>query len=118
MCLQSLQKDISPGLVVIKRPIWEPYEIYKTLIGKRGQKVNVSFSEGGKKKSLIHKFSMSVRGNFLIPDPRCFWIKPSVRFLKKYLKENPVDAIITTGPPHSMHMIGLKLHKQVQHKSC
>ena len=110
---QSLQKDISPGLVVIKRPIWEPYEIYKTLIGKRGQKVNVSFSEGGKKKSLIHKFSMSVRGNFLIPDPRCFWIKPSVRFLKKYLKENPVDAIITTGPPHSMHMIGLKLHKQV-----
>jgi glycosyltransferase involved in cell wall biosynthesis len=107
----SLLKDISPNLEVIKNYIWEPYEIYKVLIGKKGQKVNVSFVEGTKKEGKIHKVALALRGNLLIPDPRCFWIRPSVKLLKKYLKEHPVDAIVTTGPPHSMHIIGRKLHK-------
>jgi hypothetical protein len=42
-----------------------------------------------------------------------FWVKPSVSFLKKYLSENPVDAVITTGPPHSLHLIGLELKKEI-----
>jgi len=109
---QSLQKDISKDLIVIKKKIWEPYEIYKILIGKKGKKVNVSFAEAGKKQGFIHKLALSIRGNFLIPDPRCFWIKPSVQYLENYLKDNHVDAIISTGPPHSMHLIGLKLHKK------
>ena len=109
---QSLQKDVSKDLLVIKKKIWEPYEIYKTLIGKKGKKVNVSFAEAGKKQGFIHKIALSVRGNFLIPDPRCFWIKPSVRFLANYLKDNPVDAIISTGPPHSMQLIALSLHRK------
>ncbi|MFZ5939987.1 MAG: glycosyltransferase, partial [Bacteroidota bacterium] len=41
-----------------------------------------------------------------------FWIRPSVRFLNSYLRENHVDAVITTGPPHSMHLIGLGLKKR------
>lgn len=108
----SLLKDISDELVVLKKPIWEPYEIYKTLIGKKGQKVNVSFAGGNKKETKIHQIALALRGNLLIPDPRCFWIKPSVKFLLKYLKENPVDAIISTGPPHSMHLIAHKIHKK------
>lgn len=107
---KSLMKDVAPDLKVLKSKIWEPYELYKMLIGKKGQKVNVSFAEGSKKQGKIHKLALALRGNLLIPDPRCFWIKPSVRILKKYVKENPVDAIITTGPPHSMHIIGRKLH--------
>jgi glycosyltransferase involved in cell wall biosynthesis len=50
-----------------------------------------------------------IRGNFLIPDPRIFWVAPSIDFLTKYLKENPVDLIVSTGPPHSMHLIALGL---------
>jgi len=109
---QSLLKDISKDLQVIKKPIWEPYEIYKTLIGKKGQKVNVSFAGQGKKQNFIHKLALSLRGNLLIPDPRCFWINPSVKFLQDFVKNNSIDAIISTGPPHSMHIIGLKLHNK------
>lgn len=108
---KSLMKDVAPDLKVLKSKIWEPYELYKMLIGKKGQKVNVSFAEGSKKQGKIHKLALALRGNLLIPDPRCFWIRPSVDILKKYVKENPVDAIITTGPPHSMHIIGRKLHR-------
>ena len=57
-------------------------------------------------------FAAWARANLFIPDPKVFWVKPSVKYLKKYLKENPVDAIVTTGPPHSMHLIALKLKKQ------
>lgn len=108
---KSLLKDVSPDIEVIKNHIWEPYEIYKFLIGKKGQKVNVSFVENNKKQGKIHKMALTLRGNLLIPDPKCFWINPSVEFLKKYLDTHPVDAIVTTGPPHSMHIIGQKLHK-------
>ena len=55
---------------------------------------------------------MFVRGNFFVPDPRCLWIRPSVRFLKKYIKEHPVDVIISTGPPNSMHLIGRNLKRE------
>ena len=63
-------------------------------------------------KSLLQKAAMWVRGNLFRPDPRCLWIGPSVRFLKKYLSEHPVDLIVSTGPPQSMHMIGLRLSRE------
>ncbi len=50
-----------------------------------------------------------IRGNFFIPDARKFWVKPSVKFLSKYISENNIETIITTGPPHSVHLIGLNL---------
>ena len=106
----ALLKDIAPDTEVIKTKIWEPYSFYKALFG--GKK---NTSDGGKhikaniigseNKSFTHKLSLFVRGNFFIPDPRCWWIRPSIKYLVKYLKEHPVDVIVSTGPPHSMHLI-------------
>lgn len=107
----SFEKDIPQGVEIIKTPIWEPYNIYRNLTGKKGQAINAGFISENKKSGWKDKLSIWVRGNFLIPDPRRFWIGPSVKFLTSYLQQNPVDAIITTGPPHSMHLIGLGLKK-------
>ncbi|MBK8489273.1 MAG: hypothetical protein IPL48_16005 [Bacteroidetes bacterium] len=52
--------------------------------------------------------------NFFIPDARKFWIEPSVKFLLKYISDKPVDIIISTGPPHSMHMIALALKQKTE----
>ncbi|HNX89972.1 MAG TPA: glycosyltransferase [Paludibacteraceae bacterium] len=109
----SLRKDIPADIEVLKTPIWEPYNVYRNLFGKKGEKINAGFISEGKKTGWKEKFSIWIRGNFLIPDPRKFWIKPSVRFLKEYLQKNQIDTIISTGPPHSMHMIGLGLKKQL-----
>ena len=54
-----------------------------------------------------------VRGNYFIPDARKAWITPSVKFLSDYIKEEQIETIITTGPPHSLHLIGLKLKQQI-----
>ena len=109
---KSFEKDIPTDVTVLKTPIWEPYNVYRNLFGKKNETINAGFISENKKQGWKDKLSIWIRGNFLIPDPRRFWIKPSMKFLTKYLQENPVDAIITTGPPHSMHLIGMGLKKQ------
>ena len=109
---ESLLSEIPPNIEVIKTPIWEPYNLYKSFLGrKKKDRIYSGFINEKKKVSLSQKISVFIRGNFFIPDARMFWIRPSIRYLKKYLKENPVDAIVSTGPPHSMHLIAEKIHK-------
>ena len=108
----TLEKDVSPEAEVIRRPIFEPYSIYKKFLGiNKQEKVKVGFASESKKSGWKEKLSVWIRGNCFIPDARCWWVNPSVRYLKDYIKEHPVDAIISTGPPHSMHLIAMKLKK-------
>ncbi len=108
---ESLLKEIPKEIEIVKTPIWEPYNLYKAFLGrKKKDKLYSGFINENKKVSLSQKISVFIRGNFFIPDARKFWIKPSVIFLKKYLKDHSIDAIVSTGPPHSMHLIGLRVH--------
>jgi glycosyltransferase involved in cell wall biosynthesis len=110
---ESLLKEIPPGLETWKTPIWEPYSWYKRFLGRKSEdKVYSGFINEGKKESLAQKISVFIRGNFFIPDARAFWIRPSIRFLVKKLKENPVEVIVSTGPPHSMHLIARAVSKE------
>lgn len=108
---ETLLQDEHPDTEVLRYPIWEPYRIYDRIFGKKG---NAGLIGGGKRKrNWKDKLLSLVRSWFLIPDPRVFWVKPAVKHLTAYLREHPVDAIVTTGPPHSMHLIGLGLKKKL-----
>ncbi|MDD5507918.1 MAG: glycosyltransferase [Bacteroidales bacterium] len=110
----SLLKDVPSDLTILKGPVWEPFKIYKILTGrKKNDRMGAGFIMERRTSKGLQALSLWIRGNFFIPDARKFWIKPSAKFLATYLKDNPVDAIITTGPPMSVHMIGLKLKKEV-----
>jgi glycosyltransferase involved in cell wall biosynthesis len=110
---ESLLKEIHPDIIEIKTPIWEPYDFYRKITGKKsGEKFKSGYISEASEGNWKSKLSVFIRGNFLIPDPRKFWIFPSIKYLNNYLKENPVDLIITTGPPHSMHIIALGLKKK------
>jgi len=100
----SLEAEIPEEVEVIKRKIWEPYSLYKRLTGKKDG-IKPGFVNSGGRLSLF------IRSNLFFPDPKTFWIGPSVKFLKKYIVRNSIDVIITTGPPHSMHIIGQKASK-------
>lgn len=109
----SLLKDVRDDITVIRRSIWEPYHLYKRFVGKKpGDRINTGFLQEERPPSLAEKISVWIRGNLFIPDARRFWIRPSVKYLCSYLEKNPVDAIITTGPPHSMHLIGYGVKKR------
>ncbi|HNX79335.1 MAG TPA: glycosyltransferase, partial [Prolixibacteraceae bacterium] len=111
---ESLLREVPPEAEILKVPIWEPYDLYRHLTGKpKTTKFKAGHISEASKGSWKDKLAVFIRGNFLIPDPRVFWVKPSVRFLKKYLKEHPVDLIVSTGPPHSMHLVALKLKKSL-----
>jgi glycosyltransferase involved in cell wall biosynthesis len=112
---ETLAKDVPADIKVIRTPIWEPYRFYKKISGKKNNaKINSGFLNDKKSSGIVDQLSVWIRGNLFIPDARKFWIKPSVRFLTKYLKENHVDAIVSTGPPHSMHLIASKLKERLQ----
>ena len=108
---ETLEKEVSPQLEIIKIKIWEPYQIAE-FFGKDNKKFKAGQFDVGQNQSWKSKLSIWVRGNFFIPDARVFWVKPSLKFLKKYLKDNDFEAFVTTGPPHSMHLIGLDLKKE------
>ena len=108
---ESLLAEVPVGVEIITNKIWEPYSFYKQFTGKKKEeKIQTAFlSEKKSKQGLLERFSVWVRGNLFIPDARRFWIKPSVNLLTSFIKENKIDAIVTTGPPHSAHLIGLGL---------
>jgi glycosyltransferase involved in cell wall biosynthesis len=109
---ESLAGDIPENISVIKKPVWEPYSIYKRLTGrKKDDRITHGFLKEEKTSGFAEKFAVWIRGNFFIPDARCFWIKPSVKFLTDFLRTNPVDVILSSGPPHSMHLIGMGVKK-------
>jgi len=109
----TLASDIPEGVETLKTKVWEPYKLYKIFIGaKKEQKVNAGFLSESKKPRLTEKIAVWLRGNFFIPDARVFWIKPSVKYLTRYLAKNHIDAMVSTGPPHSLHRIALKVHKK------
>lgn len=113
---ETLLKDIPPNTTVLKTAITEPYDIYRKIMGKKKtETVNQGFLSEGKENKWLQSLMIWVRGNFFIPDARKFWIKPSVSYLSDYIQKNKIDAVISTGPPHSMHLIalGLKLKHHI-----
>lgn len=114
---ETLISEIPEGVEVIKQPILEPYNLASIIGGKKSiNKTKGGFIESEENQSTIQKLSVWVRGNLFIPDARKFWISPSVKFLQKYLSENNIDVVVSSGPPHSMHMIGLQLKNKLNIK--
>lgn len=110
----SLANDIPSGITILKRPIIEPYTAYKRFVGlKPGDKINAGFLQEKEKSGTAEGIAVWLRGNLFIPDARRFWVGPSIKFLTQYLKNQQVDAIVSTGPPHSMHLIAMKISKKL-----
>jgi len=110
----TLENDIPIGITILKTPIWEPYSVYKKFVGrKKDDKIKAGFLSEKERPSITEDISVWVRGNFFIPDARKFWVKPSIKTLTKYVRQNPVDAMVSTGPPHSMHLIALGLKQKL-----
>lgn len=109
----SLEKEVPEGMEILKLPIVEPNN-FLSLLGFSKFKSKVAAGGVGKKKNntIIERLLIWIRSNLFIPDPRVLWVRPSVRFLSKELKKRKIEAIITTGPPHSMHLIGMELKKR------
>lgn len=109
----SLNSEVSKDLIILKHPIKEPYKLASLFSKKASSSISKGIIPVQKKQSLIQKLLLYIRGNFFIPDARIGWVKPSVTFLSDYIDENNITTIITTGPPHSVHLIGKQLKERL-----
>jgi galactitol-specific phosphotransferase system IIB component len=110
---ESLVNEIPQHISILKQPIKEPYGLARLFSKRSANKISSGVIPKAKKQSVIEKAMLFIRGNFFIPDARKNWIQPSVSFLQEYIKEHQIETIITTGPPHSLHLIGLQLKQSL-----
>ncbi|MCC9019278.1 glycosyltransferase family 4 protein [Flavobacterium lipolyticum] len=113
---EGLVNEISDKVVILKNRIWEPYQLASVFSKNKTKKISSGIFPHKKKQTFLDKTFLWVRGNLFIPDARVFWVKPSVAYLEKYIKENDIDTIVTSGPPHSLHLIGLELKEKLNVK--
>ena len=113
---EGLVGQISEKAIVLKNKIWEPYQLASIFSKNKTKKISSGIFPHKKKQTFLDKTFLWVRGNLFIPDARVFWVKPSVSYLENYIKENNIDTIVTSGPPHSLHLIGLELKEKLNVK--
>ncbi|WP_339654077.1 glycosyltransferase family 4 protein [Flavobacterium frigidarium] len=112
----DLLKEVSDSVVILRNKIFEPYQLASFFSKNKTKKISSGIIPNTKKQSVLDKIFLWIRGNLFIPDARVFWVKPSVSYLEKYIVENNIETIITSGPPHSLHLIGLDLKKRLDVK--
>ncbi len=109
---KSIVSEIPEGIEIIRFPIKEPYGFAKIFSKKKTKQVSSGIITN-KNQSVLEKLLLWIRGNFFIPDARIGWVKPAVGFLKEYLAKNDMDIVISSGPPHSLHLIGMALKEKL-----
>ena len=109
---KSIVSEIPEGIEIIRFPIKEPYGFAKIFSKKKTNQVSSGIITN-KSQSVLEKLLLWIRGNFFIPDARIGWVKPAVGFLKEYLAKNDMDIVISSGPPHSLHLIGMALKEEL-----
>ena len=108
----SLVLEVPNDITIIKKPIWEPYTYASLFSKKETATISKGIIEKKTKQSFLQRLLLFVRGNFFIPDARKFWIRPSIKFLTAFIDKENIQTVITTGPPHSVHLIGLGLKRE------
>lgn len=110
---KKIVSELPKEVDIISQPIIEPYRWASKVNAKATKTISKGIIPEAEKQHWKQKLLLWVRGNFFIPDARKFWIKPSVKYLSSYISKNNIDTIITTGPPHSVHLIGSKLKEKL-----
>ena len=113
---ENLINEVSDKAIILRNKIFEPYQLASFLSKNKTKKISSGIIPNKKKQSFLDKTFLWIRGNLFIPDARVFWVKPSFSYLEKYILENKIDTIITSGPPHSLHLIGLELKQKLDLK--
>lgn len=105
---KSLENEVPVNIKVYKTPATDYYRFFY-----RDKKGVPSAGFANKKDdSAVGKISRFIRGNLFIPDPRIGWNKFAVKKACEIIKEEKINLVITTSPPHSTQITGLKLKKK------
>ena len=102
----TMLADVPPEVAVVRTKAWDPYAAYAALLGKRkAETVGVGFVKGGGgRKEALARW---LRANVFLPDARVGWVPYALRAARRLHAARPFDAVVTTAPPMSLHLVGL-----------
>ena len=110
---ESLLEEVPKNVEIIKQPIFEPYGLASVFSSKKTKRISSGIIQDFKKQSFLERLILWIRGNCFIPDARKYWVKPSIKKLMEIIAERNIETVITTGPPHSVHLIGQGLKEKL-----
>jgi glycosyltransferase involved in cell wall biosynthesis len=110
---ESLLKEIAPDLKVFKARTWEPFGLYRRVLGKeKNAPLTASETISTTNRGLRHRLAIWIRMNLFVPDARIGWYWNAVRKGKQILRSESIQAIVSIGPPHTTLLVGKKLSKK------
>ena len=107
----AMEREVPDIVPVIRTGSWDPYRWYGALTGKsKADAVSVGFLSD-RPPGRFERVARWVRANLFIPDARVGWVPYAIRAARAAIAAQRPDIIVTTGPPHSTHLIGRSLHR-------
>jgi hypothetical protein len=114
---ESLLSEIPKNIKVYRTEIFEPYDYYRKLTGrKKGQAIDVDNIEKGSKKRFSDKIAEFIRATFFIPDARKGWKRYAVAEGKKIIETEKPDLIFSSSPPYTCALIAMELKRHAEKK--
>lgn len=106
----AMAADVPPGVLVVRTPAPDPFALYGRLTGRsRADAVAARTHRVGDSEAWLERLARWVRANVFVPDARVGWVPFAVRAARRLHARTPFDAVVTTGPPHSAHLVGRHL---------
>lgn len=110
---RAMAADVPAGVVVERTAAPDPFGLYGRLTGRsRAEAVAARTGRVGESARLAERVARGVRANLFVPDARVGWVPFALARARRVLDEWPVDAVLTTGPPHSAHLVGRALRRR------
>jgi len=108
---ESFNDQVEDGVKVVRTKSFEVLKVFSFFMGEK--KVPYGGFSNVDTTTFFSKVTRFLRGNLLVPDARVGWNRYAFRKAKKIIEENKIQTVITTSPPHSSQLIGLKLKRKL-----
>lgn len=106
----SLAADVPPGVTVERTPALDPFGLYARLTGQ-GAAASVKVGSVADAQGWKERLAQWIRANLFLPDARVGWLPYAIPAARRLLATHGIDAVMTTGPPHSCHLAGWALQR-------
>jgi glycosyltransferase involved in cell wall biosynthesis len=112
---EELLKEVPPEMEVhLSKSPTGVFSTYRKITGKKEIPYGGFANESN--AGFLQKTMRFIRGNFFFPDARVGWNRYAYKEASRIIKENNIEIVITTSPPHSTQLTGLKLKKKLNIK--
>lgn len=114
---ESLLSDLPPGMKTHRTRTFEPLIAYENFRERRRKRSGIAQGGAGGNqtqadgKGLLSRVRSGVAGWLSTPDKQAFWLPFALTRGRRILREEGIDLIYTSSPPHSTHLIGYSLKK-------